>query len=121
MKGGNPQQKLLENLIFDPMGIDKDPIDTFFKKYENLITIGIDDPDEIDEVMLYIIDPYIREIVRADMIEIIEKSKQMNTDQTTTKLVTPHVFNNLISAYGGKTKRYRKGKRTQKGRRTRRI
>jgi hypothetical protein len=123
-KGGNPQQKLLENLIFDPNGIDKDPIDTFFKKYKNLITIGLDDPDKIDEVMLYIIDPYIREIVRTDMIKIIENRKQMNTFQTTTKIDIPHVFGHSIRAYGGKTKRYRKGVKkhrksrlTQKGRR----
>ena len=127
-EGGNPQQKLLENLIFDPNGVDTDPIKTFFKKYKNLITIGIDDPDEINELMLYIIDPYIREIVRTDMIEIIEKSKQMNALQTTTKIEMPHVFNNLIRAYGGKTKRYRKGVKkhrkgrlTQKGKRTSRV
>jgi hypothetical protein len=126
--GGNPQQKLLENLIFDPNGIDKDPIVTFFKKYKNLITIGIDNPDEIDEVMLYIIDPYIREIVRTDMIEIIENRKQMNTFQTTTKIDIPHVFGHSIRAYGGKTKRYRKGVKkhrksrlTQKGRQTSRV
>ena len=118
-KGGNPQQKLLENLIFDPNGIDKDPIDTFFKKYETLITNIIDDPDEINELMLYIIDPYIREIVRTDMIEIIEKSKQMNALQTTTKIEIPHVFGHSIRAYGGKTKRYRKGvKKHRKGRLT---
>jgi hypothetical protein len=127
MKGGNPQQKLLENLIFDPNKIDTDPIDTdpidtFFKKYKNLITIGIDDPDKIDEVMLYIIDPYIREIVRTDMIKIIENRKQMNTFQTTTKIDIPHVFGHSIRAYGGKTKRYRKGvKKHRKSKRTSRV
>jgi hypothetical protein len=122
LKGGNPPQKLLENLIFDPNGIDKDPIDTFFKKYKTLITNIIDDPDEIDKVMLYIIDPYIREIVRTDMIEIIENRKAMIPLHTLTKIDIPNVFGRSIRAYGGKTKRYRKGvKKHRKSRRNSRV
>lgn len=123
MKGGNPQQKLLENLIFDPNGIDKDPIDEFFLKCNSLIYYGIDDPDEIDEVMLYIIDPYIREIVRTDIkIKIIENRKAMIPLHTFTKIDIPNIFGRSISAYGGKTKRYRKGvKKHRKGRRTSKV
>ena len=128
MKGGNPQQKLLENLIFDPNGIDRhpidrhpineDPINTFFEKYKNLV----DEPDKMDEVMLYIIDPYIREIVRADMIKIIENRKAMNPLHTHTKIEIPHVFGRSISAYGGKTKRYRKGvKKHRKSKQANRV
>jgi hypothetical protein len=107
LKGGNPQQKLINNLIFDPNGEEEDPINTFLKKYENIIQLEIEDKDEIDDVMLYIIDPHIREIVRNGIIEINKNSKKMNTIQK-TKIEIPHIYNTLIPAYGGNTKRRKK-------------
>jgi len=105
--GGNPEIEFLKDFIFDPYGEDRDPVSTFMRNYESLIEHEIEDADEIEKVMMYIIDPFIRKKMEEDIVIVIEKMKYMKTEM----IVPTTVFMKPISAYGGKTRR-RKAKPT---------
>jgi hypothetical protein len=101
--GGNPEIEFLKDFIFDPYGEDRYPVTTFMRNYESLIEHEIEDADEIEKVMMYIIDPFIRKKMEEDIVIVIEKMKHMKTEM----IVPKTVFMKPISAYGGKTRRHK--------------
>lgn len=114
-KGGNNHKiNFLKDFIFDPYGEDRDPVTTFMRNYESLIENEIEDADEIEKVMMYIIDPFIRKKMEEDIVIVIEKMKHMKTEM----IVPTTVFMKPISAYGGKTKRHKAKPTTRRIRRT---
>jgi hypothetical protein len=84
------------------------------RNYESLIENKIEDADEIEKVMMYIIDPFIRKKMEEDIVIVIEKMKHMKTEM----IVPTTVFMKPISAYGGKTKRHKAKPTTRRIRRT---